>query len=113
MERDGEIERDIRGKRTYRISPVPRDTASSSQEVEPDTRPASAPPAPADIDYQLLARAIVLEMVADTTGAQLAVDAEQLAAERDDYIRRLQDARSRIDELLDESVEAAGSPETR
>lgn len=110
MERDGEIERDIRGKRTYRIAPGPRAAAAPERPTTPEARPA---PDPADIDYQQLARAIVQEMLTGTDGPGPSTDAERLAVERDDYIRRLQDARSRIDELLGEPVEAAGSSETR
>jgi hypothetical protein len=89
MERDGEIARDIRGKRTYRIAPGQADQA-------PAVGPAA--PAPAGrvivagqsirIDPDRLARAVAREFFhAAAWGglASAASPASQVPAERDEY----------------------------
>lgn len=107
MERDGEVERDIRGKRTYRIAAGPHVKVRQSPESEPPAQP--SPAGPVEIDYELLARSIVREMMAEPKLDGQTDDLAALAAERDAYIRRLQHARGRIDELLGEATRSAGS----
>lgn len=170
MDRDGEISRDIRGKRTYRISSVgdsadPDPGATNSGGAEPgatqpgvtrpgeaagsrpipsgvDPPPRSGPPQHGlkdaemprlEIDYRRLAQALVHELMGYLAGSGLpaqedpgprpvqglsapgAVEAvaqaqnqveslrqerARLIAERDEYARRLETARSKLEELL-------------
>jgi hypothetical protein len=128
MDRDGEIARAIRGKRTYRIAledagrvnlPEPS-AAEQSGSVTPD---AANQPAVV-IDYDELARALVREFyhfvavrqpalartgmsgadaVANPPPRRHAVsptEHERIVAERDEYARRLEIARGKLDELL-------------
>jgi hypothetical protein len=98
MERDGELEREIRGKRTYRIS-VP----------EPGARPTAAPePAaletdtgPMAVDYDLLARSLLRELsgAAPAVLDEMRAENQRIAEERDDYARRLELARAKLEEL--------------
>lgn len=114
MDRDGEIDRDIRGKRTYRISAA-GDTSAASFAPYPygqSTMRVGAPTVAGgavtvDIDYNRLAKALVRELLGFVAGenapapvAQAEVDHERLAAERDEYARRLEVAREKLDELL-------------
>jgi len=112
MDKGAEISREIRGKRTYKISatapaavPVPRGAAPV----------AGVPAAPVVIDYQELARAVVQELArvlagrgaAEPAGGLDAVRAERdrLQAERDDYAKRLQIARRQLSALLAQSAD--------
>lgn len=130
MDRDGEISRDIRGKRTYRIS--------ATRAAERVVRPRPAPVGPASltvpvsqavatehdgvirIDYDKLARALVRQLWDFTATAaaerapapaesheEIAAEIEALRAERDrmieernEYAQRLRMARIKLDELL-------------
>jgi hypothetical protein len=85
MERSGLIEREVRGKRTYRITPTKAAAAARSGPVTPrGSRPAAAAPAVAaadDFDYDELARRLLMQVVqrlatAPTQGAAPAADAE-------------------------------------
>ncbi|WP_345527652.1 hypothetical protein [Nocardioides endophyticus] len=112
MDRDGEIEREIRGKRTYRISGTGRSAvgigapayAPATARVEAVT--ADGGSAVVEIDYDRLARALVREFLSVAGGQAVEAeapeddDAARLAAERDDYLRRLAEAREKLDELL-------------
>lgn len=111
MARDGEIERDVHGKRTYQISAGPRASSPPAGTASPESLIEAVPP---EIDYQHLARALVREIweAAEATPG-VAAEAAQLAGERDEYIRRLQEARSRIDSLLDDSLAANAPSECR
>lgn len=127
MDRDDEIVREIRGKRTYRIS------ASRAAQLAVGPRPAPADPlavpleqAVAEssgalrIDYNKLAHALVRQLSGDTIGAPagptraagesraeieadiaaLRAERDRMIKERDEYARRLQSARVQLDELL-------------
>lgn len=119
MDRDGEIEREIRGKRTYSISGigVPQLVSPSIGAAAPVTAQTqstlsavSVPGQPTiELDYRKLAQALVRELLMATASAgsvaaastDKSVDeSERLAAERDEYLRRLESAREKIDELL-------------
>jgi hypothetical protein len=116
MDRDGEIQREIRGKRTYRIEGVGVPPTPSVGVVTPVTHPATtavAVPgqAPIQLDYKLLAQALVRELLASTAAAQelagataATVESERLGAERDEYARRLEAARVQLDELLGQPI---------
>lgn len=72
MERDEEIVREIRGKRTYRIEAAPRTDAHPDPEPDEiqEPPPAQAAKAPANtpqLDYDTLAKAIVTEFWAAAT----------------------------------------------
>lgn len=120
MDRDGEIDREIRGKRTYRISAAGDSSAAGSSSPSfprPTARVAamttSGTATSVEIDYHRLAKALVSELlgfVADQTAPVVASDVAQadrdrLEAERNDYARRLEIAREKLDELLDRGVE--------
>jgi hypothetical protein len=110
MDRDGEITREIRGKRTYRIAlgsaeavpdaPLPVLVDSSAQVTQVAQ--------PVEIDYDRLARAVVREFFAQ--GAQnamagAAAPVERLRAERDEYALLLEMARLRLSGLLGDRAE--------
>jgi hypothetical protein len=124
MDRDGEIEREIRGKRTYRIAAAAR-VAAEARAALPAAWAAGAQPAaagtangavPVAIDYDRLAQAIVgelLRVLATTVGAKAApepaadaaaesisAEQERLIAERNEYALKLESARQKLDELL-------------
>ncbi|MBM9464098.1 hypothetical protein JL108_11615 [Aeromicrobium sp. YIM 150415] len=115
MDREGEIEREIRGKRTYRITglgvpPVATGGESASSQTGATTTLASPGLPPIELDYKLLAQALVQELLTVTAAARPAGDSEQSArvsAERDEYARRLEIARRQIDELLGEPLKEA------
>lgn len=121
MDADGEIVRDIRGKRTYRISGGP------ALDRTPALTGTPSGPALADlgdvrgavvrteagalvIDYDELARALVRELWTFATAQaapagtsaelELRAEHERMTAERDEYARRLELARTKLDELL-------------
>ena len=122
MDRDGEIERSIKGKRTFRIAGVDRSvTARESQRA---FRAATEPPV-LEIDYDRLARAVVSEFLGRLATASAfgppephpgasdpenAVRAEnaRLIDERNDYARRLEEARRKLDELLGPAGSSTG-----
>jgi hypothetical protein len=92
MERDGELQRDIRGKRTYRIAaPTPA----------PGAQPAGVldPPSSREVDYDVLARMLLHELAGPTELEETRAENRRIAQERDDYARRLELARAMLDEL--------------
>jgi hypothetical protein len=118
MDRDGEIERTIKGKRTFRIAGVDRTVAYD--EPTQHSRPAAEPPT-LEIDYERLARAVVGELLGRLVAASaiggtepqhaasdprtvVAAENARLIEERNEYARRLEEARRHLDALL-------GSPE--
>lgn len=110
MDRDGEIKREIVGKRTYKIEGIGAPAVSTPEAVAPPSRVtvATAPGQPTlEIDYRLLAKALVAELLSATADARqeaapaaAATAADALEAERDEYARRLEIARQQINELL-------------
>lgn len=132
MDRDDEIVREIRGKRTYRISatpaaqraaaPQPAPAGPQALEVPLSQATAGAEDGVVRIDYDKLARALVRQMwdfsttvAAESTPAsprgetqqEIVADIDALRAERDrmieernEYAKRLQMARVKLDELL-------------
>lgn len=117
MDRDGELIRDIRGKRTYRI------TAAQNAEVlaglpiftaggDGDLRGMVVRTDEGDIvvDYDKLARAVVRELLTANAGrsgvdtaagdAELRAEYERMVAERNEYARRLDEARAKLGELF-------------
>ncbi len=78
MERDGLINREVRGKRTYRITlsatPGARRGVGAVQD-EDASRPPAAVPFPAVVDYDELADRVIVRLlrrVADLNAAELA-----------------------------------------
>lgn len=122
MDRANEIEREVRGKRTYRISAVTADVpATAGSRVTPPISVQAG--ANGGIDYEKLARAIVRELWLAVTaqavpGAPYPLDTERAAdeglaaAEREEYVRRLQVARETLDELLGTEVPTPESSAT-
>ncbi|WP_099384758.1 hypothetical protein [Williamsia muralis] len=125
MDADGEISREIRGKRTYTIA---------AAEAAESIRSGSSSPAPSagavragangalaiDIDYDRLAKAIVREFFAAAAERQavpavaaVSVDSDvravedKVAKQRDEYARRLDEARNQLDQLLTEAADFA------
>jgi hypothetical protein len=119
MDRDGEIEREIRGKRTYKIEgigvpPTPSVGAVAPMAQAGTVATVGTPGQPTiELDYKLLAQALVRELLAATaaakelTGAASASsDGDRVEAERDEYARRLEIARNQLDELLGQPIGA-------
>lgn len=119
MERDGEIVREIRGKRTYGIAASKETAESFLAQPRPPAAVADDGLATADIeiDYDQLAAAILRQLwsAAKSPVAQQGVQdvkagSEQVGSEQagpaqpdprpDEYTRRLEAARSQLDELL-------------
>jgi hypothetical protein len=107
MDREGEIAREIRGKRTYRISlgqagaPVPDSPRPVPQQG------VAAADLPFVIDYDRLARAVVREFFLQAAQNAMAGGgpAKRLQAERDDYALKLEMARLRLSALLGDRAE--------
>ncbi|WP_439030558.1 hypothetical protein [Gordonia terrae] len=116
MDSEGEIERDIRGKRTYRISSAKPVATSSPRAGIAD--PGVGSGVIIDIDYDRLAKAIVREFwvaasahqpVATPAADRVVADVDHIEVDRrrEEYARRLEDARSHLDQLLSEAAEYA------
>lgn len=133
MDKGDELRREIRGKRTYRISaPAARGAAGAHRgvvAVADEAAPGLA------IDYDELARALLRELARvlvtaeadalDSTAQETAERAvgelgavieerDQLRAERDDYAKRLKIARRQLSALLAQSMvgdDAESAPE--
>lgn len=109
MERDGEIVREIRGKRTYRISLSTANMSTERMSVYPTNNDLDATDT-GSVDYQRLAQALVRELLENSRhpidvqfpGHQQSV--EQLRAERDEYAARLDLAQRRLRLLLGDEV---------
>lgn len=108
MDRDGEITRDIRGKRTYGIySAAAPAGVSQRASILPQT---GAPlGVPSDLDYDKLARALLREVsramgsaesVATPDVEELVEQRDRLQAERDEYAERLEVARLELSKIL-------------
>lgn len=117
MDREGEIEREIRGKRTYKIEGIGVPPTSSLAAVAPAAQTATSatvvtPSQPTiELDYRLLAQALVRELLTATAAAQGVVDVtarpsdrDRLQMERDEYAHRLEMARNQLDELLGQPI---------
>jgi hypothetical protein len=108
MDREGEIAREVRGKRTYRIA------LGRAEEAAPET-PRTAPAdggvlvaQPVEIDYDRLARAVVREFFVQTAQHAMAGTGSavgRLRAERDEYALQLEMARLRLGALLGDRAE--------
>ncbi|MFJ3667394.1 hypothetical protein ACIPSE_13150 [Streptomyces sp. NPDC090106] len=121
MDREGEITREIRGKRTYRIEGVgvpPVPSAGALAPVESAAAPGGTTVTvpglpPVEIDYKLLAQALIRELLVAGAAEQGApadaatADEDRLKAERDEYARRLELARAQLDELLGQPIGVA------
>lgn len=103
MAKDGEIEREIRGKRTYGIS-LPRSTtaitAATSSVIDTPTQPDSF-----SFDYDALARALIREAVRVFGPQPSTAATDSLRAERDEYARRLRVAREQLDSAFADSTD--------
>ncbi|MFJ9390859.1 hypothetical protein ACIRON_18680 [Nocardioides sp. NPDC101246] len=118
MDRDGEIEREIVGKRTYKIEGIGVPVTPSPEALTASGHKATvvAPGQPViELDYKRLAQALVAELLSATAQARgtsgtdtaEAPSADQLEVERDEYARRLEIARNQIDELLGQPLGSA------
>lgn len=118
MDRDGEIEREIRGKRTYRIEGIGAPPMPSVAAAAPAARPSTSVAVPGqptiELDYRKLAQALVRELLTATAAANhvagtagVPADADKLSVEREQYAARLQLARTKLDELLAEPLASA------
>lgn len=110
MDQDGEIHREIRGKRTYRI-------ASASAHVLGATAGAM------ELDYDRLARALLREVAraiaadevpstrgrGETDTSDLVSERDRLKAERDEYAARLEVARRQMSAILGEHIAEASA----
>jgi hypothetical protein len=102
MDRDGEITRTVRGKRTYRIGAAPANAVTTGS-PSPVPAHSGTPASPVEIDYDRLARAVVREFFLQTAENSLAgggSPAARLRAERDEYALMLEMARLRLGALL-------------
>jgi hypothetical protein len=107
MDREGEIAREIRGKRTYRIS-LSRASAIMPASPHPvNEEGVSVAGQPIEIDYDRLARAVVREffLQAAQNGMAGTGPVGRLQAERDEYALKLELARLRLGALLGDRVE--------
>jgi hypothetical protein len=108
MDRDGEIAREVRGKRTYRIS-LGQAHQALPVVLRPDSAADGAQAAqPIEIDYDRLARAVVREFFAQTSQNATADSGQamgRLRAERDEYALLLEMARLRLGALLGDRTE--------
>jgi hypothetical protein len=107
MDREGEIAREIRGKRTYRITPGRASIIAPDAPRRSPTEGSTAVAQPIEIDYDRLARAVVREFFLQTAQNTLAGrgPAGRLRAERDEYALKLEMARLRLGALLGDRVE--------
>ena len=117
MDRDGEIVREVRGKRTYRISGGKAARGFAASPASPALTEAEPRSTPVEIDYDRLARAVVREFLAQI-GSLNAVNVgsgeeqatvRRLQAERDEYARRLETARVRLGALFDDDANGGSS----
>ncbi|MCW2495258.1 hypothetical protein [Jatrophihabitans sp.] len=100
MDRDGELVREVRGKRTYRIS--------IGRSAELLRGPAGVPAAGAlspSFDYDRLARAMVREFISQLSVPGASAE-QRLRAERDEYAMRLEVARQRLASVFSDDPEA-------
>jgi hypothetical protein len=115
MDRDGEIEREIRGKRTYTITGVGAPPAASVLPARPAGSTVATVGVPGqptiELDYKKLAQALVAELLAATAAANEVAGggtpAGDAPAEQDEYARRLELARRHLNELLGQPIAAA------
>ena len=117
MEQRGEIERDIRGKRTYRIAAVSRAGAGSgdgaregrhavgvSAQAGEAALQRGAHAAPSDIDYEALAAALLTRVAdvlaggtpADRPAGALLADLQRLTEERDQLQAKVAEIEDRL-----------------
>jgi|tagenome__1003787_1003787.scaffolds.fasta_scaffold20831591_2 hypothetical protein len=108
MERDGELVRDIRGKRTYRIA-VGEDQVVRQPAAEPAVL--ETPAGSLEVDYDVLARSLLQELTGTRSAGvldEMRAENQRIAHERDEYAHRLQLARAKLDELRG-SIQEHGS----
>ncbi len=110
MDRDGEIIREIRGKRTYRIGNASKISAGGAA-IPSEFGGGSSLGVPIDLDYDRLARALLRQVARGMEGQQdgssyqeLVVERDRLQAERDEYARRLEAARHQLGGILGEHL---------
>ncbi|MCU1483021.1 MAG: hypothetical protein JWQ19_3807 [Subtercola sp.] len=107
MERDGEIVRDIRGKRTYGITASASTIESQLAQTPTPVRIVRAEEVEGiPIDYDLLARSIVRELLSVFATRQTQTASVEFAErQQSDYTRRLDEAREKLDALLGEAAQ--------
>lgn len=110
MERDGEIVREIRGKRTYRIALAMADMTADRLPRYDVQYVANGSPDALALDYERLAHALVAEMTQSSSGRDSQLSTEQslamerLRSERDEFAARLDLAERQIRLLLGEEL---------
>lgn len=116
MSKEGEIVREIRGKRTYKISGV----GSAGAPVEdPNALVSAYGSTTAAIDYDSLARALLRQLATQYAAAgtpasdveALRTERDLLIAERDAYALRLQLARRQLSALTGSDVDGHSLPD--
>lgn len=114
MDKAEEISREIRGKRTYKISTTEVQSGAARQASD-YTVPSGSAKEGFAIDYDELARALLRELARVLSGSSVPAQSaprddraerDRLVAERDEYARRLQAARQQLGTLLNESMTA-------
>ena len=99
MERDGELVRDIRGKRTYSIAVGEEQVV---RQPGADTAVLDTPSGSLAVDYDVLARSLLRELTGTRTAGvldEMRAENQRIGQERDEYARRLELARAKLDEL--------------
>ncbi len=122
MDKEGQISREIKGKRTYaiRLGEAGRLSPSVTQPKSMVTSPVaeSGQQAAPEIDYRKLARALVQELLlaspedlqavgrpSEEDVALLTAERDRLEAERDEFAHRLEVARSKLGELFGQVIQ--------
>lgn len=117
MDREGQITREIKGKRTYAINLAEAGKLSPNvgrtDSLVAPVLDATASPTLTDLDYRKLAKALIQELlVASVAGpenpaspseedlAELTAERDRLEAERNEFAHRLEAARAKLDELF-------------
>ncbi|MCU1483042.1 MAG: hypothetical protein JWQ19_3828 [Subtercola sp.] len=115
MERDNEIVREIKGKRTYRVSASESLVLSFRLNGDNGVGSSAATRPAVSLDYDVLARAIVRELLAEprpepVTSSPAGFRDKAVTLQREDYARRIDEARKQLDDLLNDAANFAGEP---
>lgn len=113
MERDGEIVREVRGKRTYAIAATEKAIESAGARPPAVDEPGDALAAAGlELDYDALAKALLRQLwsaAKAAAGASATPETARSGSAQDEYKRRLAAARSQLEELLDPARHRSGT----